>query len=430
MTKPRKIKRIDTRLDDQLNIEELTATHGDEYDVYAMNNDTAVPQCSECGMRARNHGKFERQYYDYTEGHMLVLHYLFYKYKCTNPDCSVSIFQKPVDFAREGAHITNRLEDRIISYAMYLSYMKVSEAIDAAVSKQAVGQILKRWINYKDEERGFSFETPSAVALFTCELKDDSYLIAINPLNSSLPILDVIPKAGTQGLELFFSHLDLKKLRYVITDCNPVVIDAIKIITPQTKILADIEALYAQAEDEYHSVVLEKTGHYRVNDRQLLYENPYTLDKESELKAYRILKEKPIVRVARKQFFDLDKKIHSQGFDVIQLMDWLNETELNYEGGYAITRTIIKNYWNELMNFYLRRTNVNGELYKKIQKLNDLVKDFKSPSGDLLRARILYGWCIGEQLKNPDQKWSGVPYEKILQTIKSLHERMTNYDNK
>lgn len=429
--KPRKLKYYDQELDAQLDIEELAATGGDSHHIFAMCHDTSTPVCPRCGGPVENHGKFKRLYIDVTTdedgNHQIVeLDYLFYKYRCLDDECP-TVFQKEIDFARENAHLTRRMENYIIELACYMSYSGVSDTVLSIVTKQTVGQIIKRWVAEKDDERGF-FYTPRILGLVSFELDTSNYILAVDAEGEKQNIIEVIPEVDSSLITAFIRKLDALHIEYVLTDCNPTIVDTVKSILPKAEVLVDTEALLADVLMEFDDLIKKDAKHTPNNVKKFIKEDPSkyqaTGDVDTDRNIYEIreirdaLKNKPRLSDAYDHVNRL-RGILSQEWDATDIHQWANSIPPSCEGVFAISVGDVEEYWNELLRYYMRRTEISGDLYQHLQQLNDQIKKLKRYSDEILRTRILY---LPELLNMMDtsDKWIGVPLETAIAVMKCV----------
>ena len=424
MTKPRKLKAYDQQLDDKLDLKHLAATAGDSYNIYAMNPDTSIPDCPLCKKRMKNHGKYERQYLDVVMNedgtpHYITLHYLFYKYRCMDEKCNRTLYQKPIDFARDNANVTKRLEDVIVRYASAFSYAQTERKIKYTVTKQAVGQIAKRWVDEKDEERGGIFYTPKILGLVSFFWDNREYIIAVDAGDTELHIIDVLKTVDTTEITIFLNHMDKNSIECVVTDCNDIIVNAVVDQLPNAEILVDTDALLQVALDGFWEIIMTDAKHTMTDDKKRLMKEPSELKEYEDGLIRRITENKPRVSSGY-DHINMLRSILSRKWDISDIRDWEYKIPIDCKDEFLLASEYIDAYWNELLNFYKRRREVTPELYEKLKKLDKKVKEFKNCSDELFRAKMLYVCKIGKSIKNTDGKWHGVPYKEVMDTLDSL----------
>ena len=428
LIKPRKLKSYDQKLDDRLELEKLAATEGDAFNIYAMNPDTSIPDCPLCKKRMKNHGKYERQYWDVVFNEdgtpqFITLHYLFYKYRCLNEECELTLYQKPVEFAVENANVTKRLEALITRYASSMSYSQVQQKIYGTVTKQAVGQITKRYVDGKDEERGAFFYTPRVLGFVSFLWDNKGYIIVVDAGDRNLHIIDILKAIDTDEIIILLNHMDKKVIRYVVTDCNDVVVNTVRDQLPEAEVLVDTDALLQGALDGFWQIVKSDAKHTMNDDKARLMKDPRLLSDYDGDMIRRITDKKPRVSNGY-DHINMLRSILSRDWDVSDIQDWEYKIPIDCKEEFYEASVYIDEYWKELLNFYKRRRVVTPELYAKLQKMDKKLQEFRNCSDELFRAKVLYVCFNGRNVKSTDGKWHGVPYEVVMDTLDSLLNEM------
>lgn len=436
MSKPRRLKAYEKELDETLDLEQLAATAGDAYNIYAMNTDTAVPNCPLCKQRMKNHGKYERQYLDVISSNIekpkfITLHYLFYKYRCLNEDCNLTLYQKPIDFAYENANVTKRLENLIVRYASFLSYSQVEQRIKSSVTKQAVGQIVKRWVEQKDIERGDLFYTPRVLGLFSFLWDDQKrvkkhirgYVLVVDACDRDIHIIDVLKEISTDEITVLLAHMEKNKIEYVVTDCNDIIVSAVIDQLPNAEVLVNTDILFDSAVDGFKEIIKKDAAHTMNVDKRRLLTNPSNLSNFDAICIKNVTDAKPRVNNGY-DHLNLLRSILARKWDITDIREWENQIPIDCADEFGLTSLYIDTYWGELLNFYKRRREVTPELYEKLKKLDLKLRSFKLCSDEVFRAKVLYLSKIGEEIKESRGQWRGVPYADVLNMLDTLLNEM------
>lgn len=432
MGRARRSRQYNIELTENLDIEELEAIEGDSYNIVAMNADREMPCCIRCEGEVRNHGRFEKEYTDIIKKDdgtlkFISLHYVFYKYRCTNCDCH-TLFQKPIYFARENANVTKRFEDYVVHLAMYLSYSKVENIIKSAVSKQAVGQIIKRWTAAKDEERG-NFFTPKTLGLVSCKSDKDYYIVVIDATDKDLCVMEVLPSKSSDLIISLLNHMDNSEINFVITDCDPMIVDTVRDRLPGAELLVDTAALLEVVVSNFNQIINEDASHVYNVDKDRLKKNPAILKEGDGSRIRDITNTKPRVSSAYDHVNNL-RSILSREWDIDEIWAWKEQIPIDCKQEFELTSAYIEAYWQEFMNFYKRRTVVTDELYEKLMLLNEKIqKNFTSYSDEILRSRILYSSHTNKKTEDGEIKWRGIPIDIVLKTIDTLIQEMEGQKN-
>ncbi len=434
--KPRKIKNCDEKLDDQLNIEEIVATGGDARHIYAMNLDNTMPVCPECGGPVKNHGRFKRSYIDILinedeNPQIIELDYFFYKYRCLDEDCP-TVFQKPIEFARENARVTRRLEDHLMRMACHRSYSGVSEALSGMLTKQAVGQIVKRWTADKDAERRV-FYTPRILGLMSFEIDRSNYVIAVDACGKEQRIIEVIPEVDSALITAFIRKLSASDIECVLTDCNPSIVDTVKSSLPKTEVLVDTDALMADVLEEFNDLIHMDAMHTPNHIKDYLMTDPAdfkaTGNVEEDENIYQIkairdaLKDKERLSDAY-DFVNRLRAILSKEWDATDIHQWKNNIPVSCNGMFPISAADVDTYWNEFLRYYMRRNEISGELYQKLQVLNEKINSLKRYSDEILRTRVLYLPALMELVEENEDQWNGVPLDVAIDAMNTTIRQM------
>lgn len=453
MSKPRKLKNFNKRLNDSLDLEGLAATGGDEDNIYVMNPDTTVPLCERCLLRMRqgdkpehearmrNHGKFEKKFFDVIKKpdgsfKVVTLHYLYYKYRCLDKTCP-TIVQKPITFARENAHVTRRFEDYVVGLASFMSYSEISDKLMIkvtnsegyseylqTVSKQAVSDIIKRWTEDRDTYRG-DIHTPELLGLMKFVADGKEYIIAFDAGNKELRIIDVIPTLNSSDIEAFLRSFDLTKLKGVVTDCEPIVVEAAENVLTQIDVMVSIDAIMRQAIHDFDSLIHEDALRLPVQDKEFLRAHPDEIAKSAyAAKELRSVTERyPRLNLGYDYLNQL-RGILSRDWDVTDISEWENSTPDKIKKYFDSSTMLVTEYWEQMLKYYMRRNEVTEDLYKKLTELNERINQFKFYSKELFKSRLLYIPDEYNETYIMDDEWHGVPYDNVMAALDDMqHEK-------
>lgn len=452
MNKPRKLKSYDKRLNDSLDLEGLAATGGDEDNIYIMNSDTSVPLCERCQLRMRqgenlihaarmkNHGKFEKKFFDVIKRpdgsfKVVTLHYLYYKYRCLDDTCP-TVYQKPITFARENAHVTRRFEDYVVGLASMMSYSEVSNRLMIntvneegytdllqTVSKQAVGDIVKRWTETRDIERG-DIHTPELLGLmkFTADGKD--YVISFDAGDKELRIIDIIPSLDSSLLAAFLRRLDLSVLKGVVTDCEPIIVDTAENTLTNIEVMVSIDAILEQAIHDFDTLIREDALRLPVQDKEYLKAHPAEVAKSSyaskELKA--VTGRYPRISEGY-DYLNRLRGILSRDWDVTELSTWEQSTPDEIRDFFDSSTMLVTAYWEQMLHYYMRRNEVSVDLYQRLLGLNERINSFKFYSKELFKSKLLYIPDDYNETYISDDEWHGVPYENVMNALDDMIDK-------
>ena len=88
----------------------------------------------------------------------------------------------------------------------------------------------------------------------------------------------------------------------------------------------------------------------------------------------------------------------------------------------------VEDYMKEILNFYRRRKNITGDVYRKIRLLVDKLQNWSDRAPELMRTRILYSDKIDTYEDLADSQWTGVDYEDVMKNIDLLISEGGNID--
>lgn len=425
MAKPRKLKKISKRLTELLDIDELTAIGGDDYDINAMSPDTALPVCVECEGPVENHGRFERTLTDIVtvngKKQFAKLHYAFYKYRCLDPECG-TIFQKPISFVKENSKTTKRYENEVLRHVMFESIDKTRNDMKAyvvgphesdVISKPAISKLIKRWVQERDDSRRFL--TPAVILIYTYETCYRSYTVIYTTGDNPLSIVEVLPGISAAGIKQYFSKIEVEYVYGVVVDCNPVIFQAVKEMIPASKIMVDTDAVKKILYDEYDDCIFERAKNYSKEVRRNLHGSGVNLNAEDAAKVYRIRQDDTVLNNAYMKYAVLFN-ILQEHRDILEIKAWLDDLDAKNKEIYAMTMFYLESYWSEIVNYYKRRSNVEGSTYEKLYALNDKIEAYFSQcTDDIFRARMLYS-----DFKEIEGSWKGMPVDVLLDKIDDM----------
>lgn len=435
----------DTINTDLLDIEDVVAVYhenSDDDNIYAMLDDREIPYCNICEQRMYNHDLKEKVFLDVLEDeqgkhHFIMLHYLFTRYRCTTPDCH-NVITKPISFADLKAHTTYRAESYIVELAMTFPYRKIEkmiawnvsdnweesysdvvlESYQKKITAQGIGEVVKRWVTHKDNER--IFVTPQVLGLRTCDSGIGKYIIAYNAVkleeleDADIYVIEVLKDVSVRSLTDFFGLLDISKIKYVFVDFNETIVDFVRQRLPDANILISPDAIWESLVEDFRFYLNKHMKQLSVDLKEAMLGDPGLIspgiDKELDAKF--------------EKYAELNNAYHfvERLWNIIMnenpaddLQDWNTEMTVACGEQFPLTAEYVETYWNEIYNFYMRREVVEGEAYEKLKKIDEAMSIFKNFSSDILRAKILYlGSTRGKRTE-----WQGKKYGEIMENIKN-----------
>lgn len=437
MPNQRKLKNIDEILTRQLDLDGLSAVGMEDDKIVAMSNDTSMPCCRECFGPVKNHGKFSKDYLDVLvreDGSydFRTIKYEFYKYRCLGQGnekakkCKITrtMTVKETTFAKENAKVTNRFEDLVVKLAVYMSYSQVENKLLSYVSKQAVGDIVKRWTRDKINKRG-PFFTPGILGIVSFWWDKKPYALAYDAADRDIHIIDILPEVTSDNIINLINRMDRTHIRAVVCDCNQTIVDAVKSEIPGADVLVNTDALFLEVLHEFDELIRADAPHIANVDKKRLKKDNTNLREGDDTRIRDITKRYARVSVAY-DHVNMLRIILSRDWDPTELRDWQYKIPITCKNEFQISAAYIDEFWDELLNYYKRRHEITSGTYEKLKKLDELINKFKAYSYEILPARVLY---LPFTERDMPQKWRGIPLERIISSMDELiqkKERMKN----
>lgn len=432
----RPLKYIDETLDALLDMDDLKAVGGDENHIIAMTPDTEIPICDRCHKKMKNQDSRDRELMDVIKlpdgkYKVISLCYRYYRYRCINKECTNygKIERKDISFAANNAWETYRFDERIVRMAMFLSYRKIENLAGVMVAKSSVSNIVRRWVKMKDDERGEIY-TPESLGLLTHNMFNKIYTIVFDADDKDMHIIEVIPSTSTNALANYLNKLNKNKLKYVFTDSNDVVINVVSDTLYNAEIMVMAESILDEAKAEFKYLLNLEARQVYTNYKKLMFINPFSWKEGDESRVKDVLKDRPHLERAYDHISSLISILERDDWDVMDIYSWNEKVKLECKDEFSITSEYIDVYWNELLNYYKRRTVIVGEAYDKIKSLNYKVMRFKrysSYSDEILRARILYTSEADYINEQAVEKWRGIKIDNVLAALNELINEMEAY---
>ena len=434
--RPRKLKGVKSDLTAFLDIDELKAIGGNEYNIEAMSPDTEVPVCIECGGPTENHGKFEKVLIDIVsvdrKKQFARLHYYFYKYRCLNKvadheNCN-ALFQKQVGFiSSENSKITRRYEDEVMRLAMYESLADVREdmkpyIVDGhkrdLISKPAISKLIKRWVDERDESR--QFMAPAVLILYTYKSFYNDYIVVGDLSRSGCKLIEIIPSITEGEIRSFFSHIDSGGLVAVILDCDPILVETVKDIIPESKVMVDTDALRRVLRNEFKGFIYERLKRYQIYVRELFLAGPdqqSKIENEDRAKMRRLQKADSQLENAYNAYASLYVLLQKHR-DISELRQWKDSLTKENKDIFILTTSYMETYLQELARFHRGSHPKEGDsIYDEIYSLNRKIEThFPISTNEIFRARMLYS----EFKTINGNKWQGIDVTDLEDIIENM----------
>lgn len=399
---------------------------------FAVDKEDIKPACPICGADGENHERFEKTYKDciYSEedGYIeCLVRHSFVKYICRQHKPN-SIFSKEYDFADGNNNITRRFENRVIRLSMEDSVTSVPNKIRGTLSKQSVSEIVNRWIANADKERG-GFPDTEKLIIMSCSVAEEDYAFFAYESFNGLSIIDVIFFKASADIITELNKFDLTKLKIIVTDFNPIIREAVQrfsgddvaVIIDVSAIREWIEMILVKAMKVYAKQVATN-----VKDEILA---PASYSKGGWLAKQRdeALGKRPKLK-ALYHHVNWLRDILNYSEDLVEdgLYEWLENVPELLETDLKDISTAIDHSFEDVINYYRRRTVVTEDTYRKIKNLHEKLQQWKNcKNPDLMRARLLYAGFIGNLEELSENQWYGIGYDNVLENINRLINRVS-----
>lgn len=399
---------------------------------FVTDKEDIKPSCPVCGADGKNHNRFEKTYkdcYKTDDGKYVecLLKHSFVRYICRNHQPN-AIFPREYDFADSNSNITRRFENRVLRLAMEDSVTSVPNKIRKTLSKQSVSEIVNRWVVNADSERGVFPDTEKLI-IMSCSVAEEDYAFFAYESFNGLSIIDVVYFKTSTDITTELNRFDLTKLKIIVTDFNPIIREAVsRFSSDDVAIIIDISAIR-----EWIELILKKA--MKVYAKQvsttvkdeILVPSSYSSGNWLAEQKREALEKRPKLK-ALYHHVNWLRDILNYKEDLVEdgLYEWLENIPELAEKDLKDISAAIDHSFEDVINYYRRRTVVTDDTYKKIKTLHERLqwwKNCKNP--DLMRARLLYAGFIGNIDDLSENQWYGIGYEDVLDNINRLINRIS-----
>lgn len=409
------LRREDEERTALLGQDELFVEKGEGSDSYynAWLHDPEIEHCPWCGNNAvKTQDLFSKTYWDLVsveeKKKAIQLEYKFYKYRCLKKDCG-HVFSKPVHFASRRDNVTFRLENEIARRVIKGdSYEKIANQLSRSISRQAVGQIFNRWVR-KKEARRKSAMLPSRLAIVSGKTDRDQYTIFLN-LDDGIKVYDIVYGISSADISEILLKDNISDVELVISDCNPIIVDAIRGYLPGSIHIIPVEYWFSLVSADFAEFTHEKLKWSPVKDKGTLImmskgELGYRV---SDLQ--RLLETRPGIERAYNDFNRLRNIItrRDEMWVYHELEEWLDSADPEFQAAMFATKLQLKIYEQQIAAHVEHRELVPEQLYSLMSRFEKLVLQMRTFSDEVLKARILYA------VESDLEDWLGVPLDDVM----------------
>ena len=403
-----------------LNLSELLVEKGtggrNYFRVWLIESD--VDACPLCGSNIiKVHDLFSKTYNDLIcEGgqkRIISLEYKFYKWRCLNEKCK-HIFARDISFATKYDNVTHRLEDEIAHLIIKgLSYGKVCNHFDGAITRQAVGQIFNRWVRAHDERRTASHSLQH-LAVVSGVADKGRYTLFLN-LDEGIKVFDILYGVDSADIVAAFQQLNGAVVQTVITDCDPVIASAVKDHFSGAVHIIPVDYWFRLVSNDFASFAHERIKWCSVRDKNMLIMKP---DGELGLRSSdleRLLEMRPAIRQAHADFNRLRNMItrRDELWVYDELVDWLESMDADFRQELSATEYQLGYYRQEIEAHMGHLDSVPDQLFRLTSRLEEALRKQRIFSTQMLKARVLY-------FQDADfQDWQGIPIEDVITALEN-----------
>ena len=436
----------------EVGIDELEIVGYEAGQYVAINSDHEVPVCPKCKSKCINHKIRKRIFTDVIhdetgKAKMIYLRYDQYMYRCQNKKCR-HLFAKEISFARKNAKVTKRFEKQIARMALSKTYGEIKSKFGENLARSTIKDVLDRWGELQNRRQKFIF-TPRVLCVFPFKANSLEYVVFADGTDEKKLVIDVIANYTSAKVIEALNRLDMNVVEEIIIDTTPELVSLIQDYFAGIELQIHPRSLLQSARIDFKSIIHED-GLYIRNDvkKSMLkapdefklmegdgqFEKDYNARINEELGFIRAATEtRPRINSAYTLFLELHKALLPE-MDYDVLNSWKESIQLAatvfseaertlgylHEDDFGLTLGYIETYMQELMTFYLRRTNVTQEIYDQLYELNEILNNFHTYSDESLRCKILYlADAVTEEI-NGKKYWHGVPIEDIIEKIEKL----------
>lgn len=408
-------RREDEERTELLGHDELFVQKGKGSDTYynAWLHDSEIECCPRCGSDAvKTQDLFSKTYLDLvSDGQrkkVIQLEYEFYKYRCLDKDCR-HVFSKPVGFASKRDNVTFRLENEIAQQVLNgASYAQIANRLSGSISRQAIGQIFNRWVRKKEARRKTTM-LPSRLAILSGKTDKDQYTIFLN-VDHGIRVYDIVYGVSSADIAAVLLKDGVPNVQVVLSDCNPIVVDAIRGYLPNALHIIPVEYWFSLVYADFAEFAHKKLKWSPVKDKDTLILMP-----EGELgyrvsDLQRLLDSRPGIKPAYDDFNRLRNIIANRNEMWVfrELEEWLNSADPEFQEAMSATIFQLQTYKQQIASHVEHRELVPERLYALTSRLEKLISSMRTFSDEILKARILYS--VDSDLEH----WNGVPLDEVL----------------
>ena len=414
-------RRLDTDRTELLGLDELFVLkgRGDNNYFFAWQHEHMVDRCPLCGGNIiKTQNRFSKTYTDYIldagRPRVVSLTYEFFKYRCLNENCR-HIFAKEIGFASKNDNITYRLEDAISRRVIAgYSYKLIRGFFQDTISRQAVGQIFHRWVQKKEAGRKITTEL-SSLAILTGNTGEFTYTLFLN-LDKGIRVFEILLGVNSADIGAVIQKIG-PGVKTVLSDCNPIINDAIADYLPTALHIVPIEFWLFEAVDDFREFAYEKIKGCPIPRKKELIMIPRSrIIYRDEYDLNRLLVARPEIKPAYEDYSRLCAIIERRGEMWVyeELLEWAKSACDDIWDCMALSLYLLQTYRAEIEAQTQHREAVPDRLSEYLSQFKELLSKAKTFSEDILKARALYS------VEADLQDWRGIPIEDVIEALSDM----------
>lgn len=418
----RTVRRWDEERTELLGQNELFVQEGKggEHYYYAWLQEPEVETCPLCSCKAiKMQDLFSKTYQELIrkgDGSAIVtLEYGFHKFRCLNSECR-HIFAKEIHFASRNDNVTYRLENEIVRLVMSdFSYGAISNQLQSAITRQAVGQIFNRWVRKKDELR-ITQSPPSNIAIISGLTDRDRYTLILN-LDDEIKVYDALYGVQSSDIAAALRRIGTENIKTVLTDCDPTIVETVKDYLPNADHIIPVYYWFKLVSDDFSVFSHDRIKWCTVPDKDFLAMEPVTGLGLRTSNLERLFRERPAIKIPHKNFNDLRALINRRDEMWVfeELVEWVAGLDPDFRNELSTTIDRLHLHRVEIEAHVHHRELIPEQLFMLTEAIEHRISNMRTFSAEVLRARVLYS--TEAELSN----WSGIPITDVLTVLDTLN---------
>lgn len=253
---------------------------------------------------------------------------------------------------------------------------------------------------------------PSKLAILSQKTDKDSCIIFLN-LDDDIRIYDIVYGVSSAALAAVLLKNGVPNVQTVISDCNPIIVDAIRGYLPKALHIIPVEFWFSLVADDFNEFAHKKLKWGNVKDKYTLIMLPQRELGYRVSDLHRLLESKPGIKPAYNDFNRLRNIItrRDEMWVYQELEEWLNSADAEFQEALSATKLQLETYRHQIAAHVEHRELVPENLFILTSQLGELLVHTHIFSDEVLKARILYA------VESDLEHWRGVPIIDVITTL-------------